>query len=479
MFELSQKLHRVGFSQGAFSEAFAAVVNQQRAARADLQNFECFFEVCTDAVWASLVGPDAFNAKFVTMMVHMENLGLRNPSEHTFAAMAALLLISCHRSGVDRAAITNDLLQTYLELTKNLWRSKFHSRRRTQPPEFIDVLPPTAAEVQRRFPQVYAVAFRELAPTPPQIPSLEIQTVQGMMKLRGAGSCRKRQFADCAQIAAPPMQNPLALPWFGAAQPSVPMPKPLQQLAVAEAPAQLALPAPLALQAVPEVPKCSGGWQNPAVMALRAHAAAGTIQPQQSQAVLPEAKVEAKVIPVDSEKVIAVDSDSEGGLDGPAAANPRAATALRKPNATAQKTREVSNCSRTPSQAAMTMLAAVRARSSSGWSARDDKSKKTKAAGVAAADAAEARAAAGTTATKGDKGNKKGGKGANGVKKGDKGDKKGDAAAAAADSCSGLSKPRFEVTECRSIVQGVQTNAFSQQSSAAAADGKGGRRLPV
>ena len=450
-----------------YAAVFPVLFRQQGPSRKDLQNFECFVDLLTASVWNVLLGSQPFQSKFVALMLHLEKLGLRNPSEHTFASMAAVLLIACQRSGVDRAVVTHTLVQTYFDQCKKFWRTPSYAKRRVAPPELVPILPPTADELQRRWPLVHSQAFQAESPSVAAVPLIEVQTVSRLVQCRGrqqnhGGSISMLAATGSLGAAPPPSEPlPLTLPTFG--QPSAASAGELAEPAVAALAAQPSIAAEAPPATAEQPPRTQKGrWQNPAIEALQAPAAAG------------EAPGGARSVPtLPAHDVVVLDSDGEEALDAPVAASRGAAQAPGAPKAAAPTTAAGGGPKRTPSEAAMTMLAAVRKRTTSGWSGKDEKDKKKlKAANAAAADKADARAAAaeaacpaGAQAAVGPKakGRKKGEKGVQkGVQKGEQKDvqKGGQRSAVAADASGrGLQKPRYEVTMTRSIVHGLKRSS--------------------
>ena len=302
---------------------------------------------------------------------------------------------------------------------------------------------------------------------------LEVQTVSRLVQCRGrqqshSGISMPTGSLRALQEAAEPL--PLTLPTFG--QPSAASAAELAEPAVPALAAQPSIAAEAPPATAEQPPRTQKGrWQNPAIEALQAPAAA-------SEATLPALPVQgdrgvaAPTLPArcSADDVVVLDSDDEEALDAPVAASRGAAQAPGAPKAAAPTTAAGGGPKRTPSEAAMTMLAAVRKRTASGWSGKHEKDKKKlKAATAAAADKADARAAAaeaacpaGAQAAAGPKA--KGRK--NGVQTGvQKGEQKGVAkggqrSAVAADASGrGLQKPRYEVTMTRSIVHGLKRSS--------------------
>ena len=85
---------QVGFSANAqlrVLNAFVAASNQRSA----LQDYETLVDFLPQSVWNHLFNcAEPFGSKFVSIMVHLERLGLTNPSEGTYAMIAAVMLLT-------------------------------------------------------------------------------------------------------------------------------------------------------------------------------------------------------------------------------------------------------------------------------------------------------------------------------------------------------------------------------------------------
>ena len=72
---LGARLARAGFGSESFQKIFDTLMAAQAKDRADLQNYECFPDMLSASVWGQVLSNQPFNAKFVSLMVHLERLG--------------------------------------------------------------------------------------------------------------------------------------------------------------------------------------------------------------------------------------------------------------------------------------------------------------------------------------------------------------------------------------------------------------------
>lgn len=406
--QVLQRLATVGFEASQLAAAMDLFARQPR--RRPNQSYETFVDMMTQSVWQKLLSAaEPYTGKFVAMMSHLERLGLRNPSEKTFAVMAGLLFLCCQRCGVERQPCTQHLLGVYLASVKRLWRTPAYVDRRRGPQEHLLVLDASPTLLQENSPVIYGEAFASEKPVAGPMGLLEVQVVARLIDLRKGANNRGKRAEDGVALAAAPA---VPLPLLNG--PHTPEPQAL--LALPPAPAAEPPPA-LQLGVLPGPPRVAGGWANPAASAMAT--ATTTLSAPPTAAPAPE--------PV-------VISDSE-----------------------AEPPPKRLKGGKTASASALALLEALEHRRESGWSASEEKKNKDKkkTALEAAARAGDAEEA--DEGTKGGKGKPKEGKGKPEKAKPEKRQKHAavEAAPGAAEGCDAWWKEKVLAPRVTHAVSGV------------------------
>jgi len=135
-------------------------------------------------VWAVLCDPAKdVNQKCNTLIRFLRTLGLRQPSEPTFARMAGLMAVAC--SGAQARDHTPDQMKDLYDHVKAVWKG---TPRGPDPPEYITDLPESAFAFQAQYPTTFGIAFSaESPPTAPQLCMVDVCSCAARVAMRKRG----------------------------------------------------------------------------------------------------------------------------------------------------------------------------------------------------------------------------------------------------------------------------------------------------
>ena len=156
------------------------------------QNWESLMAFPSSSMVAAK-GTGAFTTKTLHLYLRM---GLRDPSEKTFRALADL--ISIGTQGMEKAMTMNsDQRQAALDSVKALFRNAVNGL----PPSDLALLPSTPEDLQVAYPEAYDRAYSTDPPGVLEIDPLNLQL------FRGPGRCRKEKASRVLTVVQPAVPN--------------------------------------------------------------------------------------------------------------------------------------------------------------------------------------------------------------------------------------------------------------------------------
>ena len=179
---------------GDVLRAALAQASQLRPGRWRPQNYANMCAFIPQTLWLQLTNPDMdFVGKLRALMAHLAALGLRHPSEPTFATVTALAIV-CHEGSDKAKAVSLDHLSDTYTVAKATWK-----KLRLGPAmEFVESLPATAAAYQVAHPSLYVGTFLSGGPMASPVSALDVAAVASAVPMR------KRDGRKTAAVAQQP-----------------------------------------------------------------------------------------------------------------------------------------------------------------------------------------------------------------------------------------------------------------------------------
>lgn len=144
------------------------------------QNFEALGSYFTAPHWQGLMSRElSFTWKVQTVVDQGGALGLRRPTEPTYAFMASLVLLCCEGPEKARCCSQWHLRDVYLHL-----KGVVKQRCRGEVLEDIVDLPASVADAQAKFPKTFRAAFATSPPVPCQVPYNDIVALRSRICMR-------------------------------------------------------------------------------------------------------------------------------------------------------------------------------------------------------------------------------------------------------------------------------------------------------
>lgn len=123
-------------------------------------------------------------AKLEAVLSHAVVLGLRNPSENTLQALAALY-IACAEGLGKGICLAPSMKYAILQQTKKSLRA-FLKKSTDTTAEFVHVLPPSPPELKRLHPRTYAAAFPSSKPAPVPLDTTQFEALTSSIPMRSS-----------------------------------------------------------------------------------------------------------------------------------------------------------------------------------------------------------------------------------------------------------------------------------------------------
>jgi len=155
------------------------------SARANLQVYEGIVRFLPDRVWGALLSTSAdIISKTGTLIDYSVSLGLRNPSEHTFATLTALLLLCDSGAEVARTLPASQVRDLFSH-------TKAQFRKRAQKATIIERIP-CLPKTTEEFAQLYPATLEHALGVggcfaSPKVSSLDVLTLRNAISLRQRG----------------------------------------------------------------------------------------------------------------------------------------------------------------------------------------------------------------------------------------------------------------------------------------------------
>ena len=185
-----------------FLRAGLAQASQARPGRWRPQNYECLSAFMTQPLWAQLLNPELdITGKLRSILWHLASLGMRQPSEPTFATIVAFALV-CHEGQEKARAADPSALHDVYMVTKQTWK-----KLKVGPAqEHVDVLPLLPSQLQSSHPRLYEAAFATEGPCASQVSSVIVSSVAAAVPMRKREASRATL---AAARSAQPLQQPM------------------------------------------------------------------------------------------------------------------------------------------------------------------------------------------------------------------------------------------------------------------------------
>jgi hypothetical protein len=157
--------------------------------RRKLQDFTALPQFFSETSWSLLTSPTMPQVEKLELIITLATrLGMRCPSEHTLKIVCSFWIVMTH-SPEEQMNLTRLHKQKMLQRVKDVW-GRFNRRGLVDPPDWIERLPVSPAEVLQKHPNSYKNAFvgnEHPVPLPPEI-SLAVTAVDRSYSCRATSS---------------------------------------------------------------------------------------------------------------------------------------------------------------------------------------------------------------------------------------------------------------------------------------------------
>ena len=180
-----------------------AQASQLRPGRWRPQNYENMCAFIPQTLWLQLTNPDMdFVGKLRALLAHLAALGLRHPSEPTFATVSVWAIV-CHEGSDKAKAVSPDQLSDTFTVAKATWK-----KLRLGPAmEFVESLPATAAAYQVAHPSLSAGTFLSGGPMASPVSALDVAAVASAVPMRKRNGSKTAVVAQQPQVSLNMMQE--------------------------------------------------------------------------------------------------------------------------------------------------------------------------------------------------------------------------------------------------------------------------------